>query len=80
MSNGNTLKLNMSVKVLVLTVIVILVVMINVALPQAASQKPQIIWADYGSLVLTGPIYNPFYPNTLASDSEHNDLCAIGSL
>ena len=69
MSNGNTLKLNMSVKVLVLTVIVILVVMINVALPQAASQKPQIIWADYGSLVLTGPIYNPFYPNTLASDS-----------
>lgn len=56
MSNGNTLKLNMSVKVLVLTVIVILVVMINVALPQATSQKPQIIWADYGSLVLTGPI------------------------
>jgi hypothetical protein len=51
MSNGNTLKLNMSVKVLVLTVIVILVVMINVALPQATSQKPQIIWADYGSLV-----------------------------
>ncbi|MGC8570836.1 MAG: ABC transporter substrate-binding protein, partial [Caldivirga sp.] len=55
-------------KLIVLASLTILIVTMIIALPQQA-QKPQIIWADYGSLVLTGPIYNPFYPNTLASDS-----------
>ncbi|WP_291999662.1 ABC transporter substrate-binding protein, partial [Caldivirga sp.] len=55
-------------KLIILASLTILIVTMIIALPQQA-QKPQIIWADYGSLVLTGPIYNPFYPNTLASDS-----------
>ncbi|MGC9137229.1 hypothetical protein [Caldivirga sp.] len=60
--------MKLTCKLIVLASLTILIVTMIIALPQQA-QKPQIIWADYDSLVLTGPICNPFHPNTLASDS-----------